>query len=235
MKKDNRGFTGLEIAAGILLLGGITYLVKPSIFPGSSKRAKESTETTAVLLGSMNAQSASAAASVSMIAKANSMNEESPIKTFISHEALLALSKMSKPDPKELLEAEKRKNAVLEGKYEEANRLYQQANQKAAKLEKEVTVAIAAKQKSDLALEQAAAAEHASFKQKLVFGGLALLFLVGWIYSKVMGISPATLGLMAADIRAGVQPLHAMDTHLAPRFHAKVKRFSKLATEPKDE
>jgi hypothetical protein len=49
-----------------------------------------------------------------------------------------------------------------------------------------------------------------------------------------MNISPEILGRITADIRAKVPAIQAIDTHLAPRFHAKVKRFSKLAAKIDD-
>ena len=83
---------------------------------------------------------------------------------------------------------------------------------------------------ADTALTVAAATEHASSVQKLGLLCAAVLALCLWVYSKIYGITPATLGTVVADIRAGAAPIQALDTNLAPWMHPKVARAAKLAT-----
>jgi hypothetical protein len=228
------GFTGLEIAAALAVLAGVAWLVKPSLFPGASKRAATSTEATAQLVAATDAQGASAAASVTKIGQANSDAPESPARSFIAQEVPVALSRLPTPDPKALLEAERRRSAVMEGRLDEARALYERTAKESAKLQRERDEALAARRAADLALEQAAAAEHARTVQLLAAGIVAFLLLAGWIYSKVYSITPDAIGKIAADVRAGIAPLTALDTHLSPKLHARVSRAAKLATELKD-
>lgn len=232
---NNKGFTGVEIAIAVAIFGGLLYAVKPGLFPGSSKRAATSTETTKAVEAAYTTQGAVAAASISKMNEAVSFMEEIPLKTFLSQESRLALTRLPSPDLKELLEAEKRRSAVFEGRASEYQKLYLDANGKTVKLNAEVERANAAKHASDLALEKAAAAEHAEKMQKFVFIAIAVMLLAAWLYAKIYNISPNLVGKMVADMRAGVPGIQAVDTYLAPRFLSPVRKASKLATEPKDD
>ena len=218
----------------VALIGVGAWLFKPSLFPGASRRAQQSTQTTAQLVAATDAQGAAAAASVVKIGEANAAAPASPARDFITREVPVALARLPAPDPRELLEAERRRAAIMEGRLEEARRLYEQSAKASARLQQERDEALAARRAADLALEQAAAAEHARTVQLVGAALVALLLLAAWIYSKVYSIGPDTLGRIAADIRAKVDPLAALDTHLAPRLHPRVRRAAKLATEPRD-
>lgn len=230
-----RGMTGIEVLAALALLGAVAWWVKPSLFPGQSKRAAASTQATAAVETATNAQGASAAASVAKIGEANAVAPASPSKDFISREIPMALSRLPAPDPQALLEAERRRVAVMEGRLDEARRLYETAAKQSEKLQRERDEALAARRAVDLQLEQAAAAEHARTTQAIGAALVALLLLAGWIYTKVYSVGPDTLGKIAADVRAGIKPIAALNTHLAPRLHTKVRRAAKLAAEPKDD
>jgi hypothetical protein len=177
---NNKGFTGVEIAVAVAILGGLLYAVKPSLFPGSSKRAATSTETTKAVEIAYNNQGAVAAARVSKMNEAVSFMEDVPLKTFLTKESNLTLSGLPAPDLKELLEAEKRRSAIFEGRASEYQRLYFESNGKNDKMLEQVNKANSAKHASDLALEKAAAAEHAERMQKFVFFGVAILLLAAW-------------------------------------------------------
>lgn len=217
-----------------LLGGGGLWLAKPAWFGGASKRAAESTKATAELVAATDAQGASAAASVVKIGEANAAAPESPSRAFIGQEIPVALSRLPTPDAKALLEAERRRAAVMEGRLDEARRLYEAAAKNSALLQRERDEALAARRAADLAHEQAAAAEHARTVQLMGAGLIAFLLLAAWIYTRIYSVTPATLGQIAADVRAGVAPIAALNTHLAPRLHNRVRRAAKLATEPQD-
>lgn len=221
------------VAVALLGVGGL-WIAKPSIFGGASKRAADSTAATAALEKAVDAQASAAAASVVKIAEANAAAPESPSRAFIGQETTVTLSRLPAPDPRALLEAEKRRAAVMEGRLDEARRLYEQAAKVSEKLQRERDEAIAARRAADLALEQAAAAEHARRMQAIGAGLLAALALAAFVYVKAFHVSPATLGEIAADIRRGVKPIQAMTDNLAPRQYARVRNAAKLATEPID-
>lgn len=229
------GFTGIEVAAAIALVGGLLYVFAPSWLPGASKRAAKSTATTAQLVKAVDEQGAAAAASVVKIGEANAAAPESPARSFIGQEIPVALSRLPSPDPRALLEAERRRAAVMEGRLDEARRLYETAARQSEKLQRERDEALAARHAADLALEQAAAAEHARTLQLFAMGGVALLFLAAFIYAKIYGVTPETIGKAAADIRAGVNPIAALSFAVPSRLHARVRRASQLATEPTDD
>lgn len=232
---NRRGAVSLLVIVAVALLGvGGLWVAKPALFGGASKRAANSTAATVALEQAVNAQGAAAAASVTKIAEANAQAPESPARAFIGQEAPVALSRLPAPDPKALLEAERRRAAVMEGRLDEARRLYETAATQSAKLQRERDEALAARRAADLALEQAAAAEHARTVQAMGAGLLALLAAAAFIYVKVYSITPEAIGRVAADVRAGIPAGQALDTHLAPRLHARVRTAAKLATEPKD-
>ena len=232
---SSRAMTGVEIIIVVAAIGVIgAWIVKPKLFPGDSRRAAQSTAATAALVAATDAPAAVAAASVAKIAEANAVAPASPSRDFISQEAPLALTLLPAPDPTALLEAERRRSAVMEGRLDEARRRYESAAKESADLRRERDAAIAARQAADLAIEQAAAAEHARTMQAIGAGVLALLAAGAWLYTRIYSISPATLGSVAADIRSGANPISALNEHLAPRLHARVRRAAQLATDPKD-
>lgn len=179
-----RGFTTLEIVAAVAVVGFVAWLGLPKLFHGSSRRANKSTEATQQLVVATTAQGSAVAASVTKIAEANSEAPASPSKDFIGQEATLALSQLPAPDPKALLEAERRKVAVMQGRLEEARDLYSSAALRADRLQREVEEALEARRQADLALEKAAAAERARTLQALgASAALVVTLLVGgWLY-----------------------------------------------------
>ncbi len=233
MRRKTSGLTGVEVVVVLAVIGAVAWLVKPSAFPGASKRAANSTAATERVESATIAQGAAVAASVVKIGEANSEAPASPSKSFIAREVPVALALLPAPDSQALIEAERRKVAVMEGRLEEARKLYESAAKSAEKLQNERDAAVAARRNADSALEKAAAAEHARTIQAIGAGFVALIFLALFVYAKAYGISTASAGRIAADIRAGVAPLVALDTHLSPRLHARVSRAAKLASDLK--
>ena len=228
-----RGSTELVVLIVILLAGG-GALSLPSFFNRDKSRAETSEKATAELLEAQKAQSASAAASVVEIGRANTLAPESPSKQFIEREVPLTLSKLPAPDVKELLAAEQRRLAVMEGRLEESNRLYGQAFIRAEKLSMELDRAIEARKQADKALLLAAEARSAANRQKLLFGLLAGAFAALWVFSKIYGIGPQTAGRIVADIRQGINPVQAFDSHIPDYLKPSVRKAAKLEMEPND-
>lgn len=227
--RSNKGDAGATVLVVLAVLAFGWFFAKPKFLDGDSRRAKASQESTARVEEAVAAQSSTAAASVVKIGEANSMAPESPARDFISREIPAALSLLPAPNAAALIEAERRRSAVMEGRLQEANALYQSEAKRAAQLQHERDEAFAARRAADLALSEAAAARLASERQRNAFILLAVLIGALWIYAKVYSIGPASLGRIAADVRAGTSPIAAMDTHLAPWMHSRVKRHAKLS------
>lgn len=228
-----RGSTELVVLVVLLLVGG-GALSLPSFFNKDKSRAKTSEKATAELLEAQKAQGASAAASVVEIGRANTLAPDSPSRDFIEREVPLALSKLPAPDFKELLEAEQRRLAVMEGRLLEANKLYGQASIRAEKLSMELERAVDARRNADKALLLAAEARSAAQRQRLLFGLLAGSFAALWVLSKIYGIGPQTAGRIVADIRQGISPVQAFDSHIPDYLKPSVRRAAKLEMEPND-
>jgi hypothetical protein len=226
-----RGVAPVVVILVLALIGGGLFVAKPSLFPGASKRAAQSTVATAKVETAVNAQASAAAASVAKIGEANASAPESPARDFISREIPVALARLPSPDPMELLAAEKRRSAIMEGRLDEARTLYEATAKKSAQLQKERDTAFAERRAADLALEQAAAAEHARTVQLMIAGAVAVLAFAGWAYAKLFGVSLPNIGKMAADIRAGEDPITALSTYTAPWHHATVQKYAKLNSE----
>lgn len=231
---SQRGFAVLGYVAILAAITVGTWIIKPSLFPGASKRAAKSTQATEALVRATDTQAASAAASVAKIGEANAASPASPSRDFIGAEVPVALSRLPAPDPIALLEAEKRRSAIMEGRADEARRLYESAAKKSEKLQQERDTALAERRAADLALEQAAAAEHARTAQLAIAVGIAVLAFAGWAYAKLFGVSLPNIGKMAADIRGGADPIEALSAYTAPWHHAAVQKYAKLATPLKE-
>lgn len=215
----------------LVLIGGGLFVLKPKFLDGGSKRAEASQQTTAAFDAATTAQGAAAAASVAKIGEANAMAPASPAKEFIAREVPAALAKLPTPDPMALLEAEKRRVAVMEGRLTEAARLYESESKRAAQLQSERDAALAARRAADLAISEAAAAQLASERKSAVLMVLCGLLAAAWIYARLFSITPKSLGDAMAGIRAGENPIQAVERVTAPWLHAHVHKAAKLATD----
>lgn len=229
-----RAFTLVEVLIVIGILGGGFVAWKTGLMPGSTKRAKASTAATTALVQANDNQGAAAAASVVKIGEANAEAPDSPSKRFVAEEVPLTLTLLPAPDSKALVEAERRKVAVMEGRLDEARRLYETAAKTAERLQKEKDEAIAARQAADLAIEKAAAAEQARTMQAFGFGVVAFIALAAFVYVKLFYISPDVGGKIIASIKGGASPAQAFTDLLAPRQYSIIRKARKLATEPSD-
>jgi len=214
MKNNNHAAVQLAVVVCILLAGALGLVtLKPKKLHGESRRAKESTEATAELIAAskeketaLKRKSAEAAASVEIIGGVVGTLPDTPEKSFLTQETKVVSSKLESPDPAALLEAEKRKVAVLGGQIELTQKLYGRAFEHAKELEERVVkaearAATAETQRAaiDLKLEQAAAenlgAERTSNRYLVAIGLLAVLYL----YTKITHLSPGCLRLNAGS------------------------------------
>ena len=240
--KNARGSITLVVCL-VLGLAGALALVKPKFLDGDSKRAAQSEKASSHVEAAVkesstaeNNKGAVAAASVQSIKNASSDLPPSPATDFIRREVDVPLALLPKADYQALLEAEKRRVAYMQGRLEEADKSY-------AKMAKTTEELLKAKDEADKKLQQAfldrravdselaevAAARLAAERQRNLFIVIAVVAVVLWLVSKFYGVSPSSLGRIVADVRSGVDPIVAIDTHTYPHVHAAIKKASKLA------
>lgn len=237
-----RGETTVIVLVACAVVGLALWIFKPKILHGDSRRAKESSQTTEELVKTQEKQAATAAASVVKIGEANASAPESREKSFIAQEVPVALAHLPKPDPEALLAAERRKNAVLEGRIEEADRLYGKALEKAERLERERAAALAAKRASDLELERVAAERLGAERAKNMMIAIAVVAVLLYFYVRFTFVSPANLASAVRDIRHGTgepnSAIAALDSVTTPmqqlmvRLHAKAYKKLEKVLEP---
>lgn len=225
--KSNRGETTLLILLAVVLFGGGAWgLSKTKWFHGESKRAKSSTDTTAALVATTDAQGAAAAAVLTKIGEANTTAPDSRERDFIARAVPIGLGYLPAPDPQKLLELERLKVAVLTGQLATATTLNDNLLADGARLRRDYAAALAAKRASDLALEQAAAetrgAEQQAFWLTLVAGAAGLLYL----WTKLSHVSPVSLSRFVEDHRNGTAEadpaIAALDGAITPFQQANI-------------
>ncbi len=234
MNNHRKGFAWIPILVILTAISAGVLVFKPKFIDGESRRASASTAATAKVEQTTQAQGAAAAAGIAEIGIANSDAPDSLSKQFIGHEVPSVLSKLPAPDPIALLEAEKRRSAVMEGRIAEISSLYEKEAKKSALLQKDVASAKTERKEVDIKLEQTAALHLGEARQKNILIAVSVVLGALYVYSRIYRVSPTTIGNALADIRAGVNPVNALDTHLAPWLHPRVKKASQLATEPID-
>jgi hypothetical protein len=222
---DKHGAAALVVllVAVVLSAAGL-WVVKPKALHGETRRAEASTVATERLEQANNKQGAEAAASVTKIGEAAATAPESPEKTFITREVPVALAKLPAPDPQALIEAEKRKTAVMEGRLVEASKLYDSALKRASTLEKERDAALTARRKADADLNETAAAHRAAEQQRNAFILVASVCAALYGYTKLTHFSPGALAEVVTDVKNGVHPITAIDT-VASRLQQRMVNF----------
>jgi hypothetical protein len=225
-----RAFTGIEIVLAVALLGVGTWLFAPKFLPGASKRAALSVVTTHELVAAKDAPAAANAASLTVIGRALADVPDSPATRFVRNEVPIMLARSPAPDPMELVASEKRRTAFVEGKLDEQRLLTAAAMKDSAAMAGRVAKAELAKQASDQALVESAAAEHARTVQLAGMALIALLAAAAWVWLKFHSVGIPSLGQLAADLRSGVDPIAALSAIVDERNHAKVQQFAQLAT-----
>lgn len=219
--RDLRAFIPAIYLVAVAAVGLGVWLFKPRALSGDAKRADASVAASARVEQALTQPAAVAAASVAKIGEANAALPSSPAKDFIAQEVPLALANLPPPDPMALLDAEKRKEAVLQGRIDEASALYAEATKRADAADKEKTAALAARARADSDLETTAAARLAAEREGNLWklaGAVAVLL---YLYVKFTHFTPGAIATAVNDIRAGVHPVTALDT-VASGFQQKI-------------
>ena len=235
--------SALVVVVVVLAITTLLSLFKPKILDGDSRRADASKQaSTQVETGAQKAldaereKGAEAAASVQSISNAVGDLPPSRATDFVRREIAVPLSLLPKPNYQALLEAERRRAAVMEGKLQLIESLYRDESSKTAKLLEDSNRTAAALQKAfverravDSELAEVAAARLAAERQRNAFFLAAVAAVALWLFSKFYSVSPSSIGSIIADIRNGVDATTAFDTHTSPLLHKHIARATKLA------
>lgn len=182
MKKRTKGEAMLAIIAAVAVIGLAVMWFKPSVEATNAKRVDQVTQK---IEDSNQKIGQKVSASLNQIGVANSMAPESPSKNFISKEVALTTPLLPAPSMEELLAAEKRRVAVMEGRIEEANKLYADSRKENGEL-----IAENAEVKKDLEElkadlhEQAGVAEFLK-KVSIILSVVIAITVVAFIYIKL--------------------------------------------------
>lgn len=230
MTRNSKGTGVVEVIAVLAVLALLFPAIKPAWLDRDSKNAKQGQESTAKVEQTVakvddtgKKLSAEAAASVSKIVEANSVAPESPSKDFIAREAPVALSKLESPDPAALLAAEQRRVAVMEGRIQEADRLYDKALQHSKELQDERDTALRERDKAllerqaiDLKISEAAAAKLAAERQAARYLIVAVVVGALALWWKLTHFSGWQMSSIVNDVKAGQPALTAIDISASP-------------------
>lgn len=232
-----------EIAAGTLLVIAVLavavgmFAPKPKIFDSRSRDADKSQRASADVEKRIEEANAVAektgavvSASVNQIGVAASQLPDSPQKAFIQRESAWVSPLLPPPDAEALLAAERRRIAILEGKLDLSDKLYAKATkdnealiERAAKAEAKLNDALKERREVDGRLSEAAAYARGQERIIGILCGVALLAFAGWVFAKLNGLSPKTLGAMMADIRSGDNPQEVFDRYVPVRLWKSVR------------
>ncbi len=230
MTKTNRGIAPLVIVV-VLAASALGILAfKPKWLHGDSRRATTSKETTETLVDSQKKLSATAAASVAKIGEANQVAPESPSKNFIAREVPVALAVLEPPDPMALVEAERRKTAIMQGRLEEAQRLYGDQTKLADSLRRENAAALAAKRASDAELERVAAERLAADRTATRWIIVAVACIALYLYTKFTHLGPGAIAEAVSDMRKqgitkGISALDGVTSRLQQKMVRLINRI----------
>ncbi len=232
MKPNSAGVAPLVYVAVLAIIGLGAILFKPKWLHGDSQRAAESAKTTQALVDSQKKLSATAAASIVTIGEAAASSPDSREKEFIIREVPVALSTLEAPDPTALIEAEKRKNAVLQGKIDVIDRLYGDQAKVADSLRRENAAVLAAKRASDAELAQVAAERLGAEKTAARWLFVAVACVILYLYVKITHVGPGALAEAVSDMRkqgatSGITALDGVTSRIQQKM---VRIINKLTT-----
>jgi hypothetical protein len=228
--KSSRGEAVAIIVVAVAVIGAAAlWIFKPRGLDGDSRRADAAAQANADVNAAAQAQAATAAASVAKIGQATAdLPGDSPAEDFIGREATVALSLLPSPDPKALLEAERRRVAIMEGRVEEARKLYAQSLKESERLLQERNEALSKQRASEERLAQVAAERLGAARQRNAVLALAGVLIVLLIAAKFYMVSPSRLGKMVADLRAGEPIETVFDRYVDLNLQSAVQKAFRL-------
>lgn len=226
--KSERGAVGLAV-----LIGAVVVAIFGTWFGVSRTTDKGVREAKAQQVATQQAREAErklgaeAAAGVTQMGVANGMAPESPSRNYMTREITNVLGMLPAPDPMALLEAERRRVAVMEGQLKEANRLYGIQSEKAATLLTERDSALKEQDAANLRASESAAQALGAKQQRFIFILVALIFAAAFVWRWINSVSPNALAEMRVDILNGVKPVQAMDSALNRLLQKKISKLAK--------
>ena len=244
--KNNKGEVTLA-TLGLIVLGTLVigfFIPKPKFLDSRSREADKSSEVSAEVEEAVrkaqkadNEKGEVVAASLNQIGVAAGQLPESPQATFIGREAAFVSPLLPAPSPMALLASERRRVALLEGKLELADKLYAEGSkdnakllERAVKAEAKLDAAQVARRGVDSQLQESAAYARGQDAVIGVLIGIVVLVVVLWVFAKVNGFGPKTLGNMLADIRSGESAETVFDRYVPVRLQRDVRHAASDAS-----
>jgi uncharacterized protein YxeA len=177
-----KGEVTLAVVAVIAVIGLAVLWFKPTVQESNAQRVEEVTQS---IETNDDAIDSKVSASINQIGVANALAPDSPSKTFIGKEVVLITPALPSPSMEDLLEAERRRVAVMEGRIAEANKLYGEAQVDISELiaEKAVLKDDLQKLKNDL-YKQAGAADFLK-KITIIIGLIAAIVTALFIWVRI--------------------------------------------------
>ena len=244
--KKNKGEVTL-VTLGLIVLGTVVigfFLPKPKFLDSRSREADKSSEVSSKVEEAVSkARKADSekgevvAAGLVQIGVAAGQLPESPQATFIGREAAFMSPLLPAPSPTALLASERRRVALLEGKLELADKLYAQGTkengkllERAVKVEVKRDAAQVERRGVDSQLQESAA--YARGKDAIIglLAGIVVLVVVLWLFAKLNGFGPKTLGNMLADLRGGDSLESVFDRYVPVRLQKDVRHAASDAS-----
>lgn len=248
------------VALAVIAVGA--WLFKPRKLDGESRRADASAAASAQVEAAVaktdaaaqataaaeRAKAATAAASITQIGIAAADAPPSPHTDFIRREVAWVSPLLPAPDAAALIAAERRRLAVVEGRLDEARRLYAAADKDRAALldrataaeraraaaELERDAAFGARRAADKAIGEAAAANLALARRSAQQWALIIALVVVALFLWLTNISPTKIGAALARIRAGELPGQAFDDVVPLWLRGRVQTGARLAVPSED-
>lgn len=244
--KNNKGEITLA-TLGLIVLGTVIvgfFIPKPKFLDSRSREADKSSEVSAEVEEAVrkakkadNDKGEVVAAGLVQIGVAAGQLPDSPQATFIGREAAFMSPLLPPPSPVALLASERRRVALLEGKLELADKLYAQGTKENAQLleravnaEVKLGAAQEARRAVDVQLQESAAYARGQDAVIGVLVGIVVLVVVLWVFAKVNGFGPKTLGNMLADIRSGDSVVTVFDRYVPVRLQRVVRHAASDAS-----
>ena len=213
------------------------FVAKPKFLDSRTKEADHSAEASKKVEGAVaeaiaaeDAKGAAVAASLNQIGVAANQLPTTPQSIFISREVSFVSPLLPPPNPLKLLEAERRRSALLEGRLDEADRMYTagvasntKLLERATNAEAKAAVAFDTRRDMDKQLAESAALARGQQQMIAIISVIAALAVGLWLYVHFTSFGTADIARLVNRVNTGMNPIDAIDATIPDWMHSKIK------------